>query len=422
MSITFAGSRCVDERRRRRLAQEAEQETLAERRAPARPSAAPKRPAAPPRLPESPIESFIRPQFWLNALLVVFGLSVCGGLIWLGDWIDRLHPHLSAAFGLKDGLLHRFLRALSFLAGAQLAIANLWYRARSRKDFAGRYRVWHFVVPAWLLFGLATATDGHWLAAQWIRDHWSLAGEHAVALCWMVPAGVCLLTLTRLLHVEMRGSRGSAVCMWLGTLAAIANAVLLLGASSLTVDGRIAYLVERSAESLWPLAVLMAMVFYARHVIYVTNEPSAPLETAAAAKSDQPGWFARWRENRRIAAEQAAAERKAAAELKAQAAAKLREERLAKKAHPRPEPVSKAIARHSEPDEDAGEAESHAPSLKSRPAARPEPVEAPAARRPSVPESIEDEPDDEEDDSSSRGLSRKERRRMRKLQRQHAER
>ena len=420
----------MDERRRRRLAQEAEQETPAERRAPARPSAAPKRPAASPRLPESPIESFIRPQFWLNALLVVFGLSVCGGLIWLGDWIDRLHPHLSAAFGLRDGLLHRFLRALSFLAGAQLAIANLWYRARSRKDFAGRYRVWHFVVPAWLLFGLATATDGHWLAAQWARDHWSLAGEHAVALCWMVPAGVCLLTLTRLLHVEMRGSRGSSVCMWLGTLAAIANAVLLLGANSLPVDERVAYLVERSAESLWPLAVLMAMVFYARHVIYVTNEPSAPLEAAAVtAKTDQPGWFARWQERRRIASEQrraaaekAAAERKAAAELKAQAAAKQREEKLAKKAAPKPEAAPKAAVRNSEPDDDAEDNKAIAPPPKSRPAARPEPLDEPAAHRPSVPESIEDEADDEEEDSSGRGLSRKERRRMRKLQRQQAER
>lgn len=382
-------------------------------------------------MPESPIESFIRPQFWVNALLVVFGLSVCGGLIWLGDWIDRLHPHLSAAFGLKDGLLHRFLRSLSFLAGAQLAIAILWYRARSRKDFAGRYRVWHFVVPAWLLFGLATATDGHWLAAQWARDHWSLAGEHAVALCWMAPAGVCLLTLTRLLHVEMRGSRGSAVCMWLGTLAAIANAVLLLGANSLPVDERVAYLVERSAESLWPLAVLMAMVFYARHVIYVTNEPSAPLEATASTpkSSEQPGWFARWQERRRIAAEQrreaaekAATERKAAADLKAQAAAKQREEKLAKKAKPETEVAPKAVARNNEPDEDSEDNAAIVPPVKSRPIARPEPVEEQSARRPSVPESIEDEADDEEDDSSGRGLSRKERRRMRKLQRQHAER
>lgn len=415
----------MDERRRRRLAQEAEQETPAERRAPARPSAAPRRAAAPPRLPESPIESFIRPQFWLNVLLAVLGLGICGGLIWLGDWVDRLHPELSAAYGLSDGLLHRFLRSLTFLAGAQLAIANLWYRARSRKDFAGRYRVWHFVVPAWLVFGLATATDGHWLAAEWIRDHWSLAGPHAVSLCWMVPAGVVMLTLTRLLHVEMRGSRGSAVCMWLGTLAAIANAVLLLGTNSLPVDERVAYLVERSAESIWPLAVLMAMVFYARHVIYVTNEPSAPLESAdvTAKSAKQPGWFARWREQRRVAAEQKReAAAKADAERKAKAAAREREAKAAKKASPKSEPAAKSVSSTKASDLDDDEKPTAAPPSKLRSATPPEPQEEPVARKPSPPDVIEDEADDEEDDFSGRGLSRKERRRMRKMQRQKAER
>jgi hypothetical protein len=437
MSITFAGSRCVDERRRRRLAQEAEQETPAERRAPSRAKAVLRRQVVHIRAPESPLEDFLRPQLWLNVLLAVVGLSLCGGIVWLGDWIDQLHPELAASFGLRDGLLARLFRCLTFLAGAQLAYAILWYRARSKKDFAGRYRVWHFVVPAWLVFGLATATDGHWLAAQWVRNEWSLSGSNAVSLCWMVPAGIVLLTLTRLLHAEMRGSRGSAACMWLATIAAAMNAFLLLGAGTLPVDERIAYLMERTAECLWPLAVLMAMVFYARHVIYVTNEPAPrPQGDSAPGNAEiELNWFERWRERRREAAElrratarqQAAERQEAALQRKAEAEA-LRMEKAAKKAAARADaaPMSRGSG-HSEDEDESPPGKTPAVTVPTSP--RPEartvmaPSKSPATAKPapSVLEPDEDEPEDDDDSSSSlHGLSRKERRRLRKLQRQKA--
>jgi hypothetical protein len=437
MSITFAGSRCVDERRRRRLAQEAEQETPAERRAPSRAKAVPRRQVVHIRPPESPLEDFLRPQLWLNVLLAVAGLGLCGGMVWLGDWIDRLHPELAASFGLRNGLLVRLSRCLTFLAGAQVAYAILWYRARSRKDFAGRYRVWHFVVPAWLVFGLATATDGHWLAAQWASSAWALSGAHAVSLCWMVPAGIVLLTLTRLLHLEMRGSRGSAACMWLGTIAATMNAVLLLGAGMLPIDERVAYLLERAVECVWPAAVLMAMTFYARHVIYVTNEPApSPQTDAVPAKAQiELTWFERWRERRREAADsrRAAAEKKkaereeAARKAKAEADAQLAE-KAAKKAVSRTQ--SAATSPSGETPQDEDETLPRKPCQVQEQAASPprsdvkwETSKAPVISKPAPPaasELEEDEADDDEAASSVQGLSRKERRRLRKLQRQKA--
>lgn len=442
MSITFAGSRCVDERRRRRLAQEAEQETPAERRAPSRAKAVPRRQVVRIRPAESPLEDFLRPQLWLNVLFAIAALGLCGGLVWLGDWIDRLHPQLAASLGLRNGLLPRLFRCLTFLAGAQLAYAILWYRARSKKDFAGRYRVWHFVVPTWLSFGFATATDGHWLAAQWARQAWSLSGANAAALCWMVPTGIVLLTLTRLLHVEMRGSRGSSACMWLGTIAATLNAVLLLGADMLPIDDRVTYLAERTAESLWPLAVLMAMIFYARHVIYVTNEPAPPPEGSVAPAKDQIelNWFDRWRERRREAAELRRAEaesrqaerEEAARKAKAQADA-LREEKAARKAALKPEkqpgvPESSATEDDKEtPAEPPRKlpAATISPATSQRPDVRGV-TESPKPAATSKPAAVADESEEEEeegeDDSPMHGLSRKERRRLRKLQRQKAER
>jgi hypothetical protein len=377
---------------------------------------------------------------WLNVLIAVAGLGLCGGLVWLGDWIDQLHPELASSFGLRNGLLARLFRCATFLAGAQLSYAILWYRARSKKDFAGRYRVWHFVVPAWLIFGLATATDGHWLAAQWARDKWALSGPNAVSLSWMVPAGIVLLTLTRLLHMEMRGSRGSAACMWLGTIAATLNAVLLLGARMLPIDERIAYLMERTSECVWPLAVLMAMVFYARHVIYVTNEPApAPQgDTAPVNAEIELNWFERWRERRREAAavrraeaekrktEREEAARKAKAEAEAQ-----RAEKAAKKAAARAQAAT-ASRTGEETDDKVEMPPRKVPQVQVHAANPPrpenravsEPPKTHTSAKPAPPAVQQDADADEDeagdDDDSMQGLSRKERRRLRKLQRQKA--
>jgi hypothetical protein len=255
----------------------------------------------------------------------------------------------------------------------------------------------------------------------------------------MVPAGIVLLTLTRLLQMEMRGSRGSAACMWLGTIAATINAVLLLAAGMLPLDERIAYLAERTAECIWPLAVLMAMVFYARHVIYVTNEPAPPPQgdTAARNVDMEPNWFERWRERRRKAAEvrRAEAEKRKAERVEAARRAKAeadaqRAEKAAKK------PVARTETARPSHSGDEQEDDVETPQRKVPPvhvqAVKPQRQEskplteipkAPATAKPAPAAAMEpddDEAEDDDDSSSTQGLSRKERRRLRKLQRQNA--
>ena len=230
------------------------------------------------------------------------------------------------------------------------------------------------------------------------------------------------------------------MCMWLATIAAAVNAALLLGSGTLPIDERVAYLMERAAECLWPLSVLVAMLFYARHVIYVTNEPAPqPQGEAAAANTIELNWFERWRERRReaaerrrVVAEQQRAERADAARQAKAEAETLRAEKAAKKA------AAKAEAAALSASEEETKADPVPPVRKSAQGAVPAaPLRSDAkavtpgpkavvSSRPAAPaaeaeaETEEDDEAEDDSDTSLQGLSRKERRRLRKLQRQNA--
>jgi hypothetical protein len=135
----------------------------------------------------------------------------------------------------------------------------------------------------------------------------------------MVPAGVVLLTLTRLMHREMAECRAAKSMAWMAMLAAALNAALLLGAPLIT-DASATVLVERGTATFWPLAILLSMLSYARHVMYVTNEP-APVEAGGAGNTGRVG---RWWAALRTARAERRAERERA-QLAAKAAKKLKQ-------------------------------------------------------------------------------------------------
>lgn len=394
MSIGFAGSRGMDDRRRRRLAQAAE---TAERRPPVRPPV----PAAPTRFAASPIESVVRPQLWVNLLLAVLALTVCGGAIYLGEWIGRNQPAANSSFGSR-GLLLRTIDACLFLFGAQLAAAIHWYRARSRKDFNARYRIWHFVVPSLLAFGFCAATDAHLVVAEWAQSRWRVAGDHAPALIWMVPAGIVLLAMVRLLQTEMRGTIAAAPSLWMAILAAVANAAVILRAP-VPIDDATLAIVGRCSMLLWPLGLMLSLLFYARSVIYVTNEPSALPSPPVAAEDAGRRWLTWWRPRRK-------AERETTAEAKA--------------AMTRSKPAAEA----TESETDLNSAKAARPETKpaAAPIAKPTP---PAVTAPAEPELEEEEPvskttfradrahdDEDDDDHRHRHMSKKDRKKLRRMQ------
>lgn len=387
--VGFAGARDLDDRRRRRLAQEAES---AERRAPVKPQ--PPVVSRPARFAASPIESVVRPQTWVNVLLVLLGLTVSGGAIFLGEWISRNHAAADASFG-PHGLLIRALTAVYFLFGAQLAAAIQWYRTRSRKDFNGRYKVWHFVVPALLTFGFCVATDAHRVLVDWAQARWQIDGAHAATLLWMVPAGAVLLAMIRLLQTEMRGTAGAAPCLWIATIAAIINAAVLLEAP-LPIDDAVLGIAGRSSALLWPLGLLLSLMLYARRVIYITNEPCAlPAVAKAADDHDARNWLKWWRPRKDAERNARAADKKTVAD---------------KTAAGKPA-AAKPPARTEDTVAKAGPAPVEMPSA-------PPPETASVVRR-TDPVHIEEEEDDEESNSHGsrfHAMSKKDRKKLRKQQ------
>lgn len=419
MSVGFAGARDLDDRRRRRLAQNAE---AVERRPPARPVVAPTATTA--EFAASPIESVVRPQVWVNLVQVLLALGLCSGALWLGEWTSTNYPAAAGSFG-PQGLLLRALPAMCFLFGAQLAAAIHWYRARSRKDFNGRYRVWHFVVPSLLAFGFCAATDAHLVFAHWAQARWNLAGEHAETLLWMVPAGTVLLAMIRLLQTEMRGTGGAAPSLWLATLAAVVNAAVLLKAPA-PIGAEQLQLIGRSAAVFWPLGLLLALQVYARRVIYVTNEPCAlPPSELPGEPTAARSWLTWWRP--RATSERAA---KNPARSVTDKPARLK---------PAAPAASPAAIDNDTPVEPRRPAAADAPAPLVAQPPRPAPALANPARTavapavvtsPTVAErSLRDEPaaertdeshdeqgaSDEDDDDRYRGLSKKERKKLRKL-------
>lgn len=284
MSIRFAGSRSVDERRRRRLAAETD----------ALPGTSPRRAArslpqeAAPveeRLPRgsSPADTLISPRWWKHALVALACTLAWGGMLLLGERVDRNEHPLATIVGLRTGHLARFFSTVMLLAAGQLAFINLWYRSRSRKDFNGSYKVWFYTAVGWLVVCAFTATGSHWTLADALLGGRPIAVWNGRLMLWLIPGAIVVMTLYRLLLREMRDCRPSLWLLRVSAGAAIAAAAaVLLG--PFAVSPRWQPLLEVGGSTAWHLLLALSMLLHARHVIHVTNEPP---------HSPLPSW--RWR-------------------------------------------------------------------------------------------------------------------------------
>ncbi len=407
MTISFAGSRCVDERRRRRLAQEAEGDALRERPAPSRRRAA----ASPDQAPEAsepkataPIQSLVSRHTWVNLGVVALALIACGSVLYAGYCVDQSNSPLAATLGLESGLLIRLFRTVCLLLAGQLAYVIFWHRARSRKDFGGRYKVWMWVTPIWFVFAVCSGCDLHHLAIHAVPSEWQSAVYDPGTLAWMIPAGIFVLGFTRLLHVEMRECRTSLVFLWTSTAMAAAAAALTL-ADGILVAGPLWRLAKHVAASVWAVCLVSSMLLYARRVVYVSNEPcrlSQPKRRRPSLWSVGAEW---WRSRRAARAE-----------------AKAKPEDSKAETPPARGPAEPELSSHAP----APEAKKSAPESRPVPpqAVQPSPIVEPEPKRPAPPnEPVRSNTPPQHDADSEMPetprLSKKERRRLRKAQREH---
>jgi hypothetical protein len=448
MSIRFAGSRCVDERRRRRLAQEADGQELPELLAARKAAAlrAARGEDGHQRRGSSPADTLISPRLWKHALVgltaVLSGLAV----LLIGDRADQAKSGMESILGLAQGKLSTFFSTVMLLAAGQLAFITLWYRSRSRKDFNGSYKLWFWTAASWLVMCALHACGAHWSLADAVLAGRPMAIWNGRLIVWMIPTAIAVASLYVLLRREMRDCRESLWTLRLACGVALVNAsVLLFGQFGL--ESRVQHLADAGLAMAWHGLLAFSMLLHARHAIHVSNEPpSSPFRPFRWSR------LLPWRLFRREAASDTEAAATTADDKQAERKLRARKSSatVKKPKTARRQPVSTPI--ESDADESRDEAVDQMDPPESdvelevvtRPAMAAKPVvpatqpvvrrvDPPAAAQPvakphiaAAPQSrVDEEPEESEwNDSSTddddQPLSKKERRRQKQLERQQA--
>lgn len=261
-------------RRRRWLAQLPEEGTpppmQRERTARAKPVQEP--------LPESdattarPVSSLLPRSPWALGLMIAGALLSWIAIVGGGAWLDhqQLEPW-QGILGLQAGRLLRFYTSVSLLTCAQLSYLILWRRSRSRKDFAGRYRVWFWIGAVCSTFCVASVTRFHENWAYQLTSGLQMAWIDTTVLCWMVPATTMLLAAMHLLRRDLPFRSASSYWIQAGRGLAIASGIGLVMGSLILPDAWVAP-VQAALGALWPTVLGCGLLTYARYVTYISNE------------------------------------------------------------------------------------------------------------------------------------------------------
>lgn len=292
MSASFAGSKHVDERRRRRLASDAgdapDEPDVSHFLAP-QPS---ERAAADPHVPlRFPLRKLISRKAWKHWLLGVGALATGGALLWIaarsaagGETAGR---HFLRMFDPVHGRVLPVYQSVLLAIGGQLALLIGWTRSRSQEDFHGRYRMWAWCAAGCFAAAGTILTDAHLAFGETVATLWKLSHPQAPLFAWLVPVCISGLIVFRGVRAEMAENRGGSALLHLAAICGLIAAADRLGWLTAGVE-------RLQAESLAPLVdiithplfangtlsaaavfLLTAMLLHARHVIHVSPEPPA---------------------------------------------------------------------------------------------------------------------------------------------------
>ena len=225
-----------------------------------------------PPTPEASTSSILPRRTWVLALMIAVAMLSWAGVVGVGVYLDLNHVEpWRGILGIQAGSLLRFYTTVSLLACAQLSYLILWRRSRSRKDFAGRYRVWFWIGAVCSVFCVASATRFHESWATRMTTGLHLAWVDLETLSWMVPATTMLMAAIYLLGRDLPSRSASNVWIQSGRwLSVIAGLSLLVG--SLLVPAQWLGPVQAALGALWPTVLGCGLLIYARYVTYVTNE------------------------------------------------------------------------------------------------------------------------------------------------------
>ncbi len=272
MTIRFAGSRHVHERRRRRLAQESDvavgaTAAAASKRTPSN-DATPD--ISPPVFEHSPLHSVIRPQIWIHWCIVALCVGCWVGLLYVGDLAEQTDFGLKGILGIRSGRLVNFFSTIMLLWAGQLALLIYWFRRKSRNDYHGRYRMWLWVGVTLQFLLAVVATQAHIPFSRYMQQMWPMGLPRYDLLSWLLPTATICLALFQILGMELRHSPCSRVLLWIAGISGLIAAMSLFGGSLLSE--RLRDLVQVGSATLAQLGLATSLLMHARYVIHVSNE------------------------------------------------------------------------------------------------------------------------------------------------------
>jgi hypothetical protein len=274
MAVQFAGSRSLDDRRRRRIAVAGDgvptddelNGGVAFRERTTDP------PSVSPWLP--------RGRWGRVALVTVFWLGLVAVAAILVQPLPP-HPQLAPAVEHLAGgprpVLATYTTIMLWSLAAQFAAIIGWYRSHSQLDFQGKYRGWAWVTLVCLAWGFVSGTEVHTAIAAVAgpRLRWPVWRSETVV--WLVPTVLAGLSMLWMVRSELAAHRSSRILSRTAT-----GLLLLLGLGWL-------YLPELSErvpmsgilttlELLGVGAVVTTLWCQALYVVYVSADPPEPAE------------------------------------------------------------------------------------------------------------------------------------------------
>jgi len=281
MATRFAGSRHLDERRRRRLAVSADNESIVSgvstELGPAASSEVTEgKSSHETKVSHFPLRKLISPKAWKLWGIGLIGFLVSLALLRAGQIASAqgsgASPEFVRLFHPTSGQALRVYGSLLFLLSGQLAMLIWWVRSCSPLDFAGRYRVWTRIAAAGLAAALLLTTDTSGFIKEQITKLTDISSLIPLELFWLIPVIGCAALFLWLMHQEMRENRLSLVMLWASAVCGLMTAwqSVSLAVPALAEKSE---LLEAGTALFAQLSLFMSLLFHTRYVIYISSDP-----------------------------------------------------------------------------------------------------------------------------------------------------
>ncbi len=286
MTARFAGSRTLDERRRRRLAtNESDRIPAASAENPPQNSPAETNPRKA-RLGQFPIRKVISPKAWKIALAGVLaglmGLMILAAGATSTPDPAMMGPGWQRLMDANGGSLARLYRAGLLMMSGQLAFLIWWGRSRSLRDFEGQYRIWLWAAATMMFAGWGLLGNWHWAFSETVCRLWSARFPQREVVCWLFPSALVAGLIWRKLHADMRECKSSFLLLWLAAMACLAAGIFRLGIDRTGWPSSTKQLAGAGLQMLACVSLFASLLAHARYVIHISAEPPQPRHTVWA--------------------------------------------------------------------------------------------------------------------------------------------